>query len=292
MPATPVVIAAHDFSQDSHTALRLAATLAREWKARLGVLHVFDDGAWASLRQLYRADLWASEGGPTLAARTQLSRQSLDLARDYGIETFPETRTGDAVTEIARFTREQGACLLVLGAHGLGQASLLGTTALHVLERMHAPVLLTRDGSAAYPTRLMIATEDSEGARRAAQRAHELFPQARLLVTHAYRTESPDRLRLDGTSEEEIGHILQTAQATAQGVVDAFIRECALPPMQTEPLLLNGFPGYALVEGVRQHRPELLVMGRHGRGHLDETLFGSVTRYAVEHAPTNVLLVP
>jgi nucleotide-binding universal stress UspA family protein len=131
-----------DFSPYSDLALQIAAALARDYRARLVIVHVG--------RQPAR-----SLEGPAPAAplpgewhREELERQlrqrtvpNLDPAPEYCL-TFADA-LGD---EIRRVADEIRCDLIVLGTHGrtgLGRL-LLGSVAEHVLRRAKCPVLTVR----------------------------------------------------------------------------------------------------------------------------------------------------
>jgi nucleotide-binding universal stress UspA family protein len=131
-----------DFSPCSDMALQLAASLAREQRARLVVLHV----GRPPLQHL---------GGPTPVpplpmewGREELEQKmrqrplpDLDPAPEYRVE-FADPPS-DAVLEVARDVR---ADLIVLGTHGRTSLArlLLGSVAEQVLRRAPCPVLTVR----------------------------------------------------------------------------------------------------------------------------------------------------
>ncbi|MBK9594400.1 MAG: universal stress protein [Rhodocyclales bacterium] len=52
------LVVATDFSSGAELAVERAARIARNRGAALWLLHVFDDGVWASMRSLYDIERW------------------------------------------------------------------------------------------------------------------------------------------------------------------------------------------------------------------------------------------
>jgi nucleotide-binding universal stress UspA family protein len=127
-----------DFSEPSRYAFSVACALARDYRARLLVLHVvppplfhgevvarrqgdgFYEGHWAELRKLQPPD-------PGVAV-------------EYALEE------GDAVEAILETARQSPCDLIVLGTHGrsgLGRL-LMGSVAEQVVRKAPCPVLTVR----------------------------------------------------------------------------------------------------------------------------------------------------
>lgn len=285
------LVAATDFSAGANLAVERAARLAKQWQAPLWLLHVFNDGAWATIRSLYQHEHWAGRE-PVLAARDRLSGLARDLSARHGIDVRAETRTGRAASEIAAFAAECGARLLVVGEHGedwLGDALMLGGTALKLLESAHQPVLLVRHAPAGDYANILVGTDFSEHALRAAQTARALFPEARLTLCHAPMVPFEGRMRLAGAGDEDIGRYRREEEARAEEKMRGIIERLA-PPVASR--ILSGFPPAVLAEQARVMGADLVAVGRHGGGALSERLLGSVTQNVLHQAPCDVLLVP
>jgi universal stress protein A len=124
-----------DFSDRSGNALALAQALARDYGARLVILHV-----------AHTVPVFAGEGmvpvsPEEIRAEAEEQLRALRVADDQRVERRLEM--GDAVTEILRVARELPADLIVMGTHGrtgLGRL-LMGSVAEQVVRRASCPVL-------------------------------------------------------------------------------------------------------------------------------------------------------
>ncbi len=129
-----------DFSDSAKAAFRVACTLAKQWNARLIVLHVYPP-----LTALYTGEgIVPPAIGPsreTLWERLQQIRpQSPEVQVEYQLVE------GIEVPEILRVAQSRKVDLIVMGTHGrtgLGRI-LLGSIAEQVLRQSPCPVLTVR----------------------------------------------------------------------------------------------------------------------------------------------------
>jgi nucleotide-binding universal stress UspA family protein len=150
-----------DFSACSEKALHYAATLAKQFKASLVLLHVFE---------LYPIDYVLgltidNEESKRLLARAEaeLVRLSHQYAsgRRWGIHTM--VRLGKPYQEIVKAARERRVGLVIMGTHGYtGFLHFqLGSTAERVVRSAPCPVLVVRE-----PERERVDGDDSFGGPR------------------------------------------------------------------------------------------------------------------------------
>lgn len=125
-----------DFSDRSAHALHLAAALARDYHARLVILHV-----------IVRPVLMYGEGviPPDPEELLSEAREHLDqlVIHDEAIPVERRIEEGEAAAVILQEATELGADLIVMGSHGrtgLGRV-LMGSTAEQVSRRATCPVL-------------------------------------------------------------------------------------------------------------------------------------------------------
>jgi nucleotide-binding universal stress UspA family protein len=150
-----------DFSDSSDTAFRLACSLARDYGARLVVLHV------APLPLAVSA-----EGVLVLPAELDLEAlgERLHELRPDGPTVRVEYRLlqGDAAAEVLRVAKEIRSDLIVMGTHGrtgLGRL-VMGSVAEQVVRKAACPVLTvkTPQGRAAPSERPVAAAAGNEAA--------------------------------------------------------------------------------------------------------------------------------
>ncbi len=288
------IIVASDLSEAADAAVEQAAALARRSGASLWILHVFNDGFWASIKGIYDAERW-SGNEPALSARNSLSQQVREVADHHGIVVNGETRTGRAAAEIARFLTERQADLLVVGEHGedwIGD-TVIGATALKVLEQANVPVLLVRCPASVDFSTVIVATDFSDNAKRAAQLALNWFPASTHYVAHAYIVPFEGRMRMAGATSDDIDRYRNDEQARAENTMMTLRESLDIPETtRVQWINLRGNPASVLFELSERHAADLIVIGKHGGTVIEERLLGSVTQNVLYHASSNVLLVP
>jgi universal stress protein A len=130
------ILHATDFSPRSEYALQLAYALARDYGARLVVLHVATAPPMVYGEGLVPVDVQSfySEG------KAQLDR--LPMPGD-GVRAERRVETGDPADEILRVAKEIAADLIVIGTHGRTGLSrlLMGSTAEKIVRQASCPVL-------------------------------------------------------------------------------------------------------------------------------------------------------
>ena len=230
---------------------------------------------------------------PALVARKLLSQQAGELTKRHGIRVRGDTRTGRAAREINNFGHEQDAQLIVVGDHGedwIGDA-VIGGTALKVLKQANLPVLLVRRPASAEFSKILMATDFSDNAKRAAQLSLSWFPHAQQQLLHAYFVAFEGRMRLAGASDDDIeryrDHEVSRAERKIQDQIDDLETESAVGK-----LLIRGAPAPVLIAQAERLEADLIVIGKHGGTVLDEVLLGSVTQNVLYQVGCNVLLVP
>lgn len=136
-----VILHPTDYSEHSDVAFRIACSLARDYRAKLVLLHV-------ALRSVTIA------GEAAIAPRSeeyfQAEREKLEgISVPAEIRVERQVAEGAPAEEILRATQAAKADLIVMGTHGrTGLARLLaGSVAEQVMRRATCPVLTVRSPS-------------------------------------------------------------------------------------------------------------------------------------------------
>lgn len=123
-----------DFSQNAQTAALFAAGLARQFGARLIILHAFNP-------LVHQGS--AGETDPEVAAQAKLDAKARELHQEFGVSTTRLLKPGFAVDEVLALAERVSADLIVLGAQGLSHHadSLMGKVAIELLSTERFPVI-------------------------------------------------------------------------------------------------------------------------------------------------------
>ena len=139
-----------DFSEPSQAAWTYAQMLARQFRARIHLLHV--------VPQPYLYDAWGTE---TVTLRlVDLLARSEDVAHEELARLVPRrgplagrvvtaTATGITVDQILKYVATQRIDLVVMGTHGRGLVGhlMLGSVADRLVKRSPVPVVTVRDAA-------------------------------------------------------------------------------------------------------------------------------------------------
>jgi nucleotide-binding universal stress UspA family protein len=140
--------------------------------------------------------------------------------------------------------------------------------------------------------RIIVATDGSPSANRAVDAAAKMakIAGAELLVL----TVGGD---VSGMALRELAGVQGDLSAALQEAANAILeraRTRALRNGVSEVQVRSGWgdPAEVLIAAARREKPDLLVVGRRGRGRLSGLLLGSVSQKLTSLAPCKVLVVP
>jgi nucleotide-binding universal stress UspA family protein len=220
-------------------------------------------------------------------------RAAAELAVRAEIATQTGVAGGDPVDVICTEAESCDAALVVVGSRGWSNARrmLLGSVSLAVLAHAERPVLVVRgdvEVDFKHP-KILIATDGSPSARRAAATALELAQQTGWpLYAVAVWTLSPNATVVaNGLLQELIrlarGHAIQVLEELAH-LADA-------AGVDVHRRLAGGPPDAAICEEATDLGATIVVLGSRGLGAGKRMVFGSVSNAVVHDAPCPVLVV-
>ncbi|HWG42712.1 MAG TPA: universal stress protein [Gemmataceae bacterium] len=147
-----------DFSEHSEFAFRLACALARDYKARLVLLHVLPPPMVVYAGGPVPAETWPS----VEEVRNKLRNME---GRTHHVRVESQVLEGDPVDMILRAAKETHSDVIVMGTHGRGALArlLLGSVAEAVLRKAPCPVLTAKPAPARRKTVEESKTETEVG---------------------------------------------------------------------------------------------------------------------------------
>ncbi len=133
------LLIATDLLPENNILFDKAFALAKEWRAKVSMVHVVEPLPGYGYAYVGSADV---EDALIKEAKKHMS----SLAKKYGInETDTVVDIGPTKTEIIRVAEEKNADLIIVGSHGRsGWSLLLGSTATAVLHSAGCDVLTIR----------------------------------------------------------------------------------------------------------------------------------------------------
>lgn len=271
------ILAATDLTARSERALGRAMRLRDQFDAQLTVLHVVEEELPERIAKRRAAD-----------ARKLIATQLRNLAPAADLEaTAVEVAFGTDYAAIIRRANELDAGLTVLGIHRESpwRDLFLGSTIERVLRRGDMPILTVKDEPLSDYRRVLVAVDFSVYSRVALEFAARLVPDGEFLVLHAYDLPFTDFLPavqtrhvdlLEGEIREQMAALLRGLPAGQSKVTSEVRLGEAVPVVEA---------------ATAEFRPDLLVVGTHGRTGVAHAILGSIAGKLLRRPRCDVLAV-
>jgi nucleotide-binding universal stress UspA family protein len=296
-PLITRVLLATDFSRCAEQALSHALAISSSWKAQLDVLHVLE--FLSGMDPQYPVNRMYLE-----QLRKEASRQITDIEkraveRDVPVRVTIDIGVPSQRIEAVAFA--SGADLIVMGTHGRTglEHVLVGSTAERVVRMASRPVLSVKVGDEQAPQqaepagmgrfrKLLVPIDFSASSLEALEYGVQFAKQAGSTLTILHALE-PVAYALDFTLGGSAGWREQKAHAEAR--LEVLRALCASNGVKADHVLKAGFPADSIREYAGGHRPDLIIMGTHGRRGVSRFVSGSVAEAMLRVAPCPVLTV-
>jgi nucleotide-binding universal stress UspA family protein len=279
------IVVASDFSPGASRAVRRTRLLPLASGAEIILLHISPAGASDDM---------------TAAAQVGLDRAADTLARALGrlrradVAISTTRRSGRPAEEIARFTAERQADLIVVGRRGAGKVRslLLGSTAEQVAHLSDTPVLVVeREPAAPFLTPVIALTsaDDSIALLDAAVRLLP-SPDCRLEIVSVAHVPLEGWLWGGWMSSKEILRIRKITRDQTQAALAAVAAACRDRGSRARVTVVEGDPRQAILKMTDRRRADLLVVGTQGGTGAVRFHIGSVAAHLIRHAGCDVLV--
>lgn len=297
MTAIRRILAATDLSPCATLAETRAAMLCAELKNdALGLLNVVDDGAPSAPELL-------PEGTPrtkaTLAeyieyAERELQRIAQRLQQDHGVRCDRSVGFGRPATGIASRAEVISADLIVVGAHGCNSVSptFLGNTPYKLLHIGGRPLLIVRNQPERPYLNVLVPVDFSEDSKSAAEIALAVAPGAAVTLLHGFEVINEGLMHYAGISTEFIGGYRNDARKDAVEEMERLLSGLDKGQRLVSTSVQFGYPPSVILEYAETFKPDLIVIGKHGKSRIEDFLLGSVTRHTIEETSCDVLVAP
>lgn len=300
MPTFTRVLCPIDFSDTSAHAVRYADAVASWYGATLCLQHVYVPltvpvpGLPDAIETLDDAE------------RVRLVEQVRGFAAQLGCApTTIVIDSGRPDEEILARAERRDADLVVMGTHGASgfKHLLLGSVTEKVLRQLACPVLTVpphvRMPSREVPfLRIVCGVDFSEWSAAALAFAATLAAPAKATLVAVHTVEwpwpEPPAPSFDELPPAQANALMEYRRYVtdrASHRLEAAVAEVARDGVAVETVVAHGKPQAELLRVADERGADLIVLGVHGRGALDQAVFGSTTNHVVRHARCPVLTV-
>lgn len=154
------------------------------------------------------------------------------------------------------------------------------------------PVLMVKTRPQAFYRRMVVGVDFSDCSRRAIDFAARLIPDGEFHLVHAFDVPFRAFLTSDETRRE--------VSKSHQELMDQFVAEefsalrtvLQATPARLSQVVRQGSVRQVIHEQVDRLKPDLLVLGTHGRSGIAHAIMGSVAEDFLSSPPCDVLAVP
>lgn len=294
MPNITKILAATDLSDDSsHATARAAALCADLGCDAIELLTVKEAGLPDALGLVLRVSPAAAES--LLVERTlrELRLISGQLQDNYGIRCTNTVKFGQPEEEIISRAKELSAELTVIGMHGgnFFTGFFLGNTADKLARLSKIPLLVVKNPATQPYRQILVPVDFSENSMRAAHMALKIAPGAQITFLHAFDVVLEEQMRYVNVAQDVIREYHVKAEEDAQRDLNQFIANLQVGGRPVSRAVIFGHPGHVICNHAKVMKPDLIVVGKHGRSRFEELLLGSVTQHALDQTSCDILIV-
>jgi len=273
---------ATDLSARSDRALERAVMLAQDHEAYLTIAHVIDEDLPSALSD-------AQEDAAKHAIHEYVDKLAAGKRDRISIEVV----CGRAHADILDMSEKAEADLVILGMHreDAFKDRFRGTTAERIIRAGGVPVLLVKDRVIRPYQQVIVGVDFSAFSRRAVEFAVQFVPSGKFHLVHAYGVPFEGFLYGHDTKrqvaklqEVEFEKMINEEMATFLASLDGKVAG-------VERVMKQGTVREVIFEQARRLKPDLVVMGTHGRTGIAHAFLGSVAEDLLRAPPCDVLAV-
>jgi len=279
------ILLATDFSPRSDRAARRAVLLARQFGARITMVHVVDDDRPAHMVKRARAEATAA-----------LGELCATMSEVDGVDCADRIALGEAFSGVLDVSDDVDPNVIIIGPHRrrILKDVFIGTTAERVIRKSSRPVLMVNGTPTSAYSSVLVAVDMSPSSAAALRvvNSFKLRETARVTVLHVFDPPARGLLRRASLPDDAIEDYIDEAREQAERELRMFLsRESFERSAVVLHPSLRTVPG-EIREAAKESAADLIVLGSRGRSDLARTLLGSVSEEILRTAERDVLAVP
>ena len=285
------LVAAIDLSSLSRFTVLRAAMLAQQTGAQLELVHVLDKRELDELQRLLGNDSKSIEKRIKSQTHELLVQLADDTGEPLGVSAGHHLVEGEVLESIASKMDDLNASLLIVGArtNNFIREQILGATAERLLRMTQCPVLTVKQPPRKTYQSVLVPIDFSPWSLGAIRLAKSVAPQAELTLFHAYEVPYEARMRIVGEKKEAIQNYRDKVRQEADTRLHQTAKDAGITN-DWRPIVVHGNAVQRILEQEEEQGADLVILGKHGIGMVEELLLGSNTRQILTHARCDVLI--
>lgn len=276
------LLVATDLSARSDRAMERAMELAREHGAKLTIVHVIDEDLPVALAESHGT-----------AAQQAISQHVAKLSKGDQPDVSVEVLFGRAYLDVLQVAERTQAEMVIVGVHREDSFKDMfrGTTAERIIRASNVPVLLVKEQITGPYRKIMVGVDFSVYSRRAIEFAVKFAPDGEFHLVHAYDVPFKGFLHDPNTRHQIREEQRERFGEMVEGEMAAFLNNSAEGAPKFRQVLQEGTPREVIQRQAGRLKPDLLVIGTHGRTGVAHAFLGSVAEDLLAKPPCDVLAV-
>jgi nucleotide-binding universal stress UspA family protein len=280
-------------SSNSDAAVRRAALLAEEFAAQCEVVHAADIHGAESYGEFYLS---------VEALQQEIRKSATDSLANQIARCWPSDRgqplalviDGKAVSSLPAYAAERDCDLVVLGSHGAGffEKLLLGTTATRLIKSLTVPTLVVRSPPRGPYRKVLTPVDFSSYSEKTLHSIKRFFPQASLVLMHAFESIFEGHMLHAGVDESTIHRYRIAARDEAAQKIRLLAQSAGFSTQDYSVCLAHGKPYKEILTAEIAQAVDCIAIGKQGKGFVNELLLGSVTKHILLESQSDVLVQP
>jgi len=296
------IVVAYDASPPADAALARAVALAEQFAGDVVVAHVSDVWAPTALPLETKSPRKLRDAAPVVCGldvfRQELLEHAGERVASCTVPVSLDFSTNSVVAGVVDAAQRWNATAIAVGTRDLSGVArtLTGSVADGILRHAQVPVIVVREGQLSHDSevhRLVVgldASQPSEGAALFAV-AVALERSVRLVfcvVAESNALDEPtDACGSDPTPR------LHELRAAARDALDAGLRYANAVDVYPDTEIVDAHAAVTgLIDAGRRQRADAIVVGTHGRRHLDRLFLGSTAESLVRRSDIPVVVIP
>ncbi len=285
------VLVPTDGSECARIGVRHGIRIANGFDATVHAVHVVDPGTGLTPLGLSQT---ASGRDERRVAGEELIDSVARLGDEVGVPVRTELIEGDPTESLQDYLTDNGIDFVAMGTRGRSniERHLLGSVTERMIRTSPVPVLTARtENDLATPveedyTDILLPTRGGDGSELAVDHAVSIATRfgATLHVVYVVDVRSQ-------AAEHDTYELGELVDELRTAVTDAVTDRADEAGIDTRVAIQQGTPHSAIQRYAANHGVDLIIMGTHGRGRVEQFLLGSITERTIRTADVPVVTV-
>ena len=214
-------------------------------------------------------------------------KKQADEIENYGLRVKAVVKTDNTSIGIITTAQEEKCDLILIGAYGKGSdSSILGSVTESVIRESKTPVFIFKEDSDLQNLifKVLFPTDFSDCSKKAIE---NIISMIKMGAKEVVLLHVQDTSKLFPHLENKIEEFNEKDSARLEEIKKIFTVEKA----DVKIILKTGIPSIDIINIANEEKVNLIAIGSHGRGFVEEIFLGSVSHKVAKKSGKNVLIL-